>query len=203
MNLTALIIACQTRVGAEPDGRAGPDTWGRIYAALTGVPQAADASPPLSGDEVDPRSETNIATLLPNVRPYARALILRARERGIVARVIGGTRTYAEQDALFAQGRTKPGTIVTKARGGSSNHNFGIAFDIGIFKNGDYLEESPLYKVCGALGQDLGLEWGGSWHSIVDEPHFQLRPKWAAEMSEGAMLAELRVRVASDTGVYA
>ena len=41
---------------------------------------------------------------------------------------------------------------------------------------------------------DLGLEWGGNWKTIVDEPHFQLRPEWAAEITEGDMLAELRSR---------
>jgi hypothetical protein len=65
-------------------------------------------------------------------------------------------RSFAEQDALYAQGRTKPGKIVTKARGGFSNHNFGVAFDIGVFKGGSdpekaktFVPESPLYKVIG------------------------------------------------------
>jgi len=41
---------------------------------------------------------------------------------------------------------------------------------------------------------ELGLDWGGSWKSIVDQPHFELRPAWAADMSERSMLAELRSR---------
>ena len=55
-----------------------------------------------------------------------------------------------------------------------------------------YLDESPAYKAVGALGIKLGLEWGGNWKTIQDEPHFQLRPAWAREMSERDMLAELR-----------
>src|ERR1700751_2915198 len=64
--------------------------------------------------------------------------------------------------------------IVTNARGGFSNHNFGVAWDIGIFKDGDYIEESKLYKSAGAIGKQQGLEWGGDWESFADEPHFQV-----------------------------
>ena len=108
--------------------------------------------------------------------------------------MISGTRTYGEQNALYEQGRSKAGRIVTNARGGYSNHNFGVAFDIGVFEGGRYLDESPAYKAVGALGIKLGLEWGGNWKTIQDEPHFQLRPAWAREMSERDMLAELRAR---------
>ena len=124
-------------------------------------------------------------------------------DSGITIKVIGGTRSYEQQDALYARGRTAPGAIVTKARGGYSNHNFGIAFDIGVFSGGRYLPESPQYKAVGALGMELGLEWGGNWTSLVDQPHFQLRPAWAADMSEREMLAELRERVSDGTPAYA
>ena len=140
---------------------------------------------------MDDRSEKAIATLLPQVQPYARALVKKAAQHGITIKVIGGLRTYEEQNELFAQGRTKPGRIVTNARGGFSNHNFGIAFDVGVFEGASYLGESPKYKAVGALGMDLGLEWGGNWKTFLDEPHFQLRPKWAGDMKERDMLAEL------------
>jgi peptidoglycan L-alanyl-D-glutamate endopeptidase CwlK len=105
---------------------------------------------------------------------------------------------------------TKPGRIVTRARGGYSNHNFGIAFDVTIFKGSSDPEnartpvfESPLYKAIGALGTDLGLEWGGNWKTIVDEPHFQLRPRWAGGLSEPDMLAGLRQRKTAGKDFYA
>jgi hypothetical protein len=53
-----------------------------------------------------------------------------------------------------------------------------------------------------SFGTDLGLEWGGNGKSIQDEPHFQLRPKWAADLSERDMLAELRSRKDSGEGAY-
>src|SRR4029077_13980382 len=93
----------------------------------------------------------------------------------VVIRIISGTRTYKEQTDIFAQGRTKPGRIVTKAGPGHSNHNFGIAWDVGLFDSGDYLEDSPLYRKVGQIGKQIGLEWGGDWQSFPDEPHFQLR----------------------------
>jgi peptidoglycan LD-endopeptidase CwlK len=92
---------------------------------------------------------------------------------------------------------------VTKARGGFSNHNFGIAFDVGVFEGDKYRGESPKYKAVGALGEELGLEWGGRWTSIIDQPHFQLRPEWALQLSEREMLAQLRERVADDAPVFA
>jgi peptidoglycan L-alanyl-D-glutamate endopeptidase CwlK len=135
------------------------------------------------------------------VRPFARALIEKAAGQGIIIKVISAMRTYAEQDKLFAQGRTEPGPIVTKVKGGHSNHNFGLAFDVGIFtgssdpeKARNYVSSSPAYKAIGALGTDLGLEWGGNWKTFKDEPHFQLRPGWAAGMEERDMLAALRKR---------
>ena len=145
---------------------------------------------------LDARSEKKIATLQPWVQPIARKFIAALRSSGIDARVLSGTRSYDEQNALYAQGRTKPGMRVTNARGGYSNHNFGIAFDIGIFAQGKYLPESPLYKQAGAIGKSLGLSWGGDWKTFQDQPHYELRPAWAANLSESAMLTEFRRRVA-------
>lgn len=198
MNLDKLIRAIQDELGVNVDGNAGPETWIAIYNRIC---PNQNASPALS-EKVDDRSEKVIATLLPDVQPYARALVLKAAAAGIMIKVISGLRTYEEQNDLYAQGRTKPGKIVTNARGGYSNHNFGIAFDIGVFEGSKYLDESPNYRAIGAMGTDLGLEWGGNWKSIQDEPHFQLRPTWAAGSSEKDMLAELRSRKDSGKAVY-
>jgi len=200
MRIEKMIAAVQKKLGVQVDGRAGPQTWGAIYARI--VKGARSRRAPAI-DRVDERSEKNIAILLPEVRPIARSLVHKAASADIQIKVISGTRTFAAQDRLFAQGRTRPGRRVTNARGGFSNHNFGIAFDIGVFEGRRYLPESPKYKAVGAMGVDLGLEWGGNWKSIVDQPHFQLRPAWAAGMRERDMLAELRERVASGTGAFA
>jgi peptidoglycan L-alanyl-D-glutamate endopeptidase CwlK len=97
-------------------------------------------------------------------------------------------RTFAEQDALFAQGRTKPGSIVTNARSGRSWHNYGMAIDIVLLidKNRDGVFESVSYDTKADFDSDgkrdwievvnifkeYGWEWGGDWR-FVDAPHFQ------------------------------
>lgn len=194
MKTDDMIRAVQQKLGIEVDGRAGPQTWGAIYQYIVRPQAQPTVEFTAPKDKANDRSEKVIATLLPQVRPYARALFFKARDKGININIISGTRTFEEQDSLYAQGRSTRGPKVTNARGGYSNHNFGIAFDIGVFDGNRYLAESPLYKAVGALGMELGLDWGGSWKSIVDQPHFELRPAWAADMSERSMLAELRSR---------
>jgi peptidoglycan LD-endopeptidase CwlK len=202
MKMEEMIAAVQKKLGVRVDGRPGPETWGAIYSHIV-KPTVAGISPVEAIEAADARSEKNIATLLPEVQPIARALVQKAALNGIHIKIISGLRTYEEQDELYAQGRTKPGSKVTNARGGYSNHNFGIAFDIGVFEGQKYLPDSVKYKAVGALGTDLGLEWGGNWKSIVDLPHFQLRPAWAVDLTEKEMLAELRERFAADTSVFA
>jgi peptidoglycan L-alanyl-D-glutamate endopeptidase CwlK len=206
MEVEAMIRGVQKELGIGVDGRAGLQTWAAIYHRVTGKKPTPDASPsggPPPRGGVDARSEKVIATLHPQVRPFARALILKAASIGINIKAISGLRTYAEQNALYAKGRTAPGPKVTNARGGFSNHNFGIAFDIGVFKGTKYVPESSSYKAVGALGVELGLEWGGNWTTIKDEPHFQLRPAWARNGSESEMLAQLRVRAESGRDFFA
>ncbi|MDB5982832.1 MAG: peptidase [Pseudomonas sp.] len=200
MDIKKLIGVIQEAVGADVDGKIGPQTWTAIAERV--APQQAAALAQSPGFEPDPRSQKNIATLLEQVRPYAVALIQKAAANGITIKIISGLRTYAEQDALYAQGRTTDGPVVTDAKGGESNHNFGTAFDVGVFESNKYLDDSPKYKAVGVLGSDLGLEWGGNWKTIKDQPHFQLRPSWAASMTEGKMLAELRRRVAAHEDVF-
>jgi len=202
MKIQEMIAAVQTALNIDSDGRAGPQTWEAIHKHVVGpVPVAADA---LVISTVDPRSEKCIATLLPEVRPFARALVQNAAAAGITIKIISGLRTYVEQNQLYAQGRTvvPPDNRVTNARGGFSNHNFGIAFDVGVFEKGVYLGDSPKYAAVGVLGQELGLDWGGKWKTFKDMPHFQLRPTWALEIPEREMLANLRERKSVNKEVF-
>jgi peptidoglycan LD-endopeptidase CwlK len=202
MKIEELISGIQKELGIQVDGRAGAETWGAIYARIV-KPKIGGVEPALAIDAVDARSEKVIASLQPEVRPIARALVQKAAQNGISIKIISGFRSYAEQDALYSQGRTKPGAKVTNARGGYSNHNFGIGFDVGVFEGSKYLPESVKYKAVGALGMDLGLDWGGKWKSLVDQPHFQLLPEWAKDLSERDMLAQLRGRVDDGMPVFA
>ncbi len=122
----------------------------------------------------DERTERNIATLTPETQRAARIWLKTAKAiaevEGYDVRIICGTRTYKEQDALF---RKRP--RVTKARGGQSMHNFGIAWDVGIFRGKEYFGDHALYTKVGKLyNQVPGITWGGTWKSFVDQPHYQL-----------------------------
>ena len=122
----------------------------------------------------DKASDNRIASLHPYVQNQMKAFVLKAKLRfDVDLRVVQGYRTFEEQDKLYAQGRTAPGSIVTKTRGGFSNHNFGLAVDVVPFENGKLNWETKNYPLIGTIGKSVGLEWGGDWKSIVDRPHFQ------------------------------
>ncbi|MGH9426226.1 MAG: M15 family metallopeptidase [Terriglobia bacterium] len=94
--------------------------------------------------------------------------------------VTAGLRSVEEQERLYAIGRTsEPGKpILTKARGGESLHNFGLAVDLaplgidGVSVNwqdiGAWIE---LREFCAA--RQMRLQWGGNW-SIQDKPHVEV-----------------------------
>jgi peptidoglycan L-alanyl-D-glutamate endopeptidase CwlK len=194
MDRVSMIKSVQEQLGLAVDGVAGEKTWNDIHEFFfpetdTSVLISADTS----ADTVDERSEKVISLLEAPVKPLARALVRKAAEAGITIKIISGLRTFEEQDKLF-NSRTANGGIVTKARGGFSNHNFGLAFDVGVFVRNKYQPESPKYDKLGPIGKKLGLSWGGDWKSIVDKPHFELRPAWAANLSERKMIDELRRR---------
>lgn len=88
-----------------------------------------------------------IELLHPKLRDEAREIYKEICERltgKAFCRFAFTLRTFAEQDAIYAQGRTKPGQIVTYARGGQSYHNYGLAIDIVLVedKDGDGKYES-------------------------------------------------------------
>lgn len=162
------------------DGVAGPKTIAGWAQWQELAKRAADTYGTL-----DERTEKNLATVLPSLQRAIRAWMVQrvlpwAAKRGVAVRVICGTRSYAEQDALYAQGRTKPGKKVTNARGGYSNHNFGTAVDLGIFEGGKYLEaDAPYRELARECGLPDGCLWGGNWQSMPDAPHYQLA-KWGS-----------------------
>ena len=148
--------------------------WGEKTDAAIEAFDAETARIARTYGAMDSRSELQIATLQPRAQENARIFLRNLKDAGIEARIISGTRTYAQQELLYRKGRFgNNDPKVTNARGGQSNHNFGIAWDIGIFRNGIYLPESPLYDKAGSVQTD-GVEWGGNWKTFKDRPHYQL-----------------------------
>lgn len=149
----------------------------------------------LTLDQVKTKSAARLAGLNPVVKAAAEALIECSYARGVNILITQGLRTLAEQDALYAQGRTKPGSIVTNARGGYSYHNYGLAVDFALLlpngssvswdmtRDGDKDGEADWAEVI-QEAKALGFESGGDWTSFKDYPHLQ--------MTFGLSLANLR-----------
>lgn len=131
----------------------------------------------------DKPSITRIKSLHPAIQQDVIDSVLEMNAQNLGIRITYGLRTFAEQNALYAKGRTTPGAKVTNAKGGQSYHNYGLALDFCLLhKDG---------KISWSLHEDLdadgiadwnevanifkahGFEWGGEWNSIKDNPHVQ------------------------------
>lgn len=130
-------------------------------------------------ENITGRSAKVIASLDPSIQAAATQFFQQAKAAGYNIVLAQGRRTIAEQDALYAQGRTASGQVVTKAKGGESSHNFGLSFDFA-FANRlgqpTWPEDAPWAEVA-AIGKRLGFEWGGDWVSFKDRPHLEW-PTW-------------------------
>lgn len=139
----------------------------------------------------DKISEKRVEALHPWIREEVKNLIENAEAQlpRCAIRIVQGRRTFPEQDALYAQGRTKPGKRVTNAKAGQSYHNYGLAIDFSILydkdKNGTYESlswdtlkdfdrdgESDWMEVV-EIFEKAGYTWGGRFSSIPDQPHFE------------------------------
>lgn len=153
---------------------------------------------------LDERSAKNVATLHSKVQQLFRNWIAEcqvlAKIHGYEYKAISGNRTWEEQARIYAQGRTAPGKIVTNARPGYSNHNYGIAVDMGVFKNGKYLDGSnpseaeAFHRKAANVAEKYNIEWGGSWKSFKDYPHFEYRT--------GKTLSQLRQLVSEGKDIF-
>lgn len=136
----------------------------------------------------------NRSNLHPQLDYKLGLLLKKCKKKGIYLIITEGFRSKDQQDKLYAKGRTAPGKIVTNARGSSysSQHQWGIAFDIAINDNKKLYDLATIKKVA-KIAKSIGLGWGGDWTSIVDTPHFYLK-KW------GSTTAKLKKRYGSFAG---
>ena len=117
----------------------------------------------------------NIEDLHPKLQELANEFLKACAAKNFPVKIYFTFRSNAEQDALYAQGRTVPGKIVTNAKGGESYHNYGLAFDAAPLNEDLTIDWSGgiNYEIMGRIGELVGLEWGGKWKSFVDKPHMQ------------------------------
>lgn len=127
---------------------------------------------------MDTRSLNNLNTLHPKLRLSAInawTIAQAAIPSNVQIIVVQGLRTFAESDALYAQGRTAPGDIVTKAKAGQSYHNYGLAWDFAMITNGkvDNIVGPNWMKVVEIMKLH-GMTWGGDFpEGFHDNPHFE------------------------------
>jgi len=119
----------------------------------------------------------NVKGMDQDVVAITRKVIVEMHKIGVLVGVSGAYRSFAEQDAIYAQGRTKAGEIVSNAKGGQSNHNFGVAVDLFQYsKDGSeaiFESDANFGKIVKTM-KKYGMEWGGDWQGFKDTPHFQL-----------------------------
>lgn len=115
-----------------------------------------------------------IEDLHPKVAEMCRKFIELCDAQGIDILITSTYRDIESQNELYAQGRTKPGKIVTKAKGGQSFHNWRVAFDFVPLLNGKPAwNDTVLFTRCGEIGESVGLEWAGRWTRFKELAHLQ------------------------------
>jgi peptidoglycan L-alanyl-D-glutamate endopeptidase CwlK len=151
--------------------------------------------------KLSPESEKILST----VRPDLQRVIRRAAELSTVPfAVVSGNRTQAQQDHLYAQGRTRPGMVITWTR--NSNHMGGGAIDFSaVDDNGkptNHLKHTwnttyyrPIAETILAAGKELDIpvEWPlwrkGDWgHIQLAKPYKPLTSTEKLKADQGPYL---------------
>lgn len=131
-------------------------------------------------------SSRSLQDLLPVVREKAIQFISDCADAGIDILIYCTYRSPEEQEIIYAQGRTKPGRIVTNARGGDSFHNHRCAFDfVPLVAGKPAWNDAALYAKAGSIAESVGLEWSGRWKG-------KLRETAHCQYTGGLTLAELK-----------
>lgn len=122
---------------------------------------------------LDVINEKRVSLLHAPFQALARSFLADCEKAGYRLRVTYGLRTLDEQAVLYAQGRTAPGKVVTQAKPGSSPHNYAAAIDVVFLTTDGKVDWNGPWKAIGAVGEKLGLVWGGNFKTFVDRPHFE------------------------------
>lgn len=124
---------------------------------------------------VDARSLKRLEAVVPPLRSRVITLLRLMHAHGHPMTVTSGRRSQAEQQALYAQGRTAPGPIVTQLDGvkKQSRHQQGRAVDCAFVTGPGKVSFDGPWEIYGAMARELGLVWGGSWTRFPDRPHVE------------------------------
>ena len=122
-----------------------------------------------------------IDKLHPELQVCVNKFLAECKKQGLNVLVTETLRTLEEQEELYAQGRTKPGNIVTNARGYQSPHAWGVSFDFCRNEKGrEYDNSDGFFEFVGEIAKTIfdnteyDLFWGGDFKSFVDKPHIEM-----------------------------
>lgn len=116
----------------------------------------------------------DIKDLHSKVQPKVEEFLAKCKAAGIDVLITSTYRDAESQNALYEQGRTKPGQKVTNAKAGQSWHNWRCAFDFVPIVNGKaQWNDASLFQKCGEIAESCGLEWAGRWKSFKELAHCQ------------------------------
>ena len=132
-------------------------------------------------DHLDPHRLVRLRGCHPDLKARIVALIAALEQQGLDLVITQGVRSVAQQQSLYAQGRYKPGKIVTNCDGlvKVSNHQpkadgYGYAVDVAWrTAHGEITWEGPWDRL-GILAAAHDLQWGGNWTRFPDRPHLEL-----------------------------
>lgn len=121
-------------------------------------------------------SDRDLDHLDPKVAVAAKAAIADCAAVGMSTLVTCTYRPEQEQADLYAQGRTKPGPIVTNAKPGQSFHQYRVALDLYPNPGGkpDFTGKHPWWPRIAAIFKAHGFEWAWEWKRGKEMPHFQM-----------------------------
>jgi len=158
-----------------------PGDEGKVNAATLAALEAAYKNTGDSLAKIDKRNKK--VHLMLEFRRKIGELAERLAARGMDALITDGFRSIEEQNKIFAQGRTTPGRVVTQARGGESNHNYGMAVDLypviggHVFTEPTAVNKQRFVEIQRAIideAEGLGLFSGSHFGKLGDMPHVQL-----------------------------
>jgi peptidoglycan LD-endopeptidase CwlK len=149
------------------------------------------------GQLMDPISEARLGEVHPALAEKVRSMAEMLALENIQIRVVQSLRSWAEQAALYAEGRDADGNIVDKskvvtdAKPGTSWHNYGLAVDVAPFDSGipDWNVSHPAWGRIVAVGESCGLQSGSTWRTFPDWPHFQLTGRLPVSPDAAVMAA--------------
>ncbi len=180
-----MVKEVQNRLNFKEKGKPGIKTWRALCKLIIGDGRTATQK---SKTVLDPHNEDMLSKMTKEIAPFAKELIYLSEEQGINIRLLGGVAINEDHE--------------------STMHNFGLAFDIGVFDQTTYGEliyngNVLLYANVAKLAESIGLTWAANQKTFSHQSRFELRPAWALRMNDKEMLNELKRRKKANLNLLA